>query len=215
MIYLIWGPPGAGKTYFATREALRQHGKGRSVYSNYPVVDARSGWSSYVWKPEYIYETVTDAVIIIDEAYRDYSSREYRKFNADMHTFFATQRHNDLDVFLIAQNPARIDVVIREIVNVFYYVRKWFELPLVRIPLGFTVTGYLTEEDMNSRATDAKAIYSRERIIYSPRVAAAYDTHYFRAGEQTLSPITWSEYQKTLIVAESNTACSQEVLTDG
>lgn len=208
MIYLIWGPPGAGKTYFATREALRQRRKGRAVYSNYPIVDPRSGWSAYVWQPEYVYETVTDAVLVIDEAYRDYNSREYKKFNVDMHTFFATQRHNNLDIFLIAQNPARIDVIIREIVNVFYYVRAWWRLPVLGHPLGFTATGYLDEEDMRSRSKDA--VYSRERYLFSRRVARSYDTHYYGRGEQTFEPVTWVDYQKALIDCESNTVCLPE-----
>ena len=116
------------------------------MFTNYPIVDSDMR-SSLVWSPDLVHESIHDALIVIDEAYRDYNSRSFKNFSADEHTFFATNGHNNVDVVLIAQNPARVDVVIREMTNIYYFVRK-FQLPFMSRPLWFRVLGFLDEESM-------------------------------------------------------------------
>jgi hypothetical protein len=94
MIYIIWAPPRSGKTYYATHliiEALRKDK--RAVYSNYPVIDRISGKSSFRWSKELILENIHDAIIVVDEAYMDFSSRKYKEFSDAMHAFFAINGH--------------------------------------------------------------------------------------------------------------------------
>ena len=189
VIYIVWAPPREGKTYYCTRWALRRLRSGKTVYTNYPIIDS-SGLSSMVWSPELVHESIHDALIIIDEAYRDYNSRNFKSFTEDEHTFFATNGHNNLDIVLIAQNPARVDVVIREMTNVYYFVRK-FELPFLSHPLWFRVLGFLDETSMASR--DPKQAYSSELVFFRRSVASAYDTHYFRRGVSDYQGITWRE----------------------
>ena len=107
------------------------------------------GRSSLVWTPDLAHESIHDALIVIDEAYRDYNSRSFKNFSPDEHTFFATNGHNNVDIVLIAQNPARVDVVIREMCNIYFFVRK-VSLPFVSRPLCFRVLGFLDELSMSS-----------------------------------------------------------------
>lgn len=144
-----------------------------------------------VWTPDLVHESIHDALIVIDEAYRDYNSRSFKSFSGDEHTFFATNGHNNLDIVLIAQNPARVDVVIREMTNIYFFVRK-LSLPFVSRPLAFRVLGFLDELSMSSR--DPKMAYSSELVWFRKYVAQAYDTHYFRKSSQEHTGITWKEH---------------------
>lgn len=192
MIYIVFGHPRAGKTYFCTRIALEvlqrnkkvSEEKRLKVFSNYPIFDERLG-SSLVWKDEYASEAITDAVIIIDEAYRSYSSRNSTRgtFTVDMHTMFATNGHNNCDFWLIVHDPARLDTVIREMTNTFWYLKK-YQLPLMDRPFAFKAESYLDQEALSKRYTTPNACYGIDRYWFRKRIARAYDTHYFRKQEE-------------------------------
>jgi len=192
MIHIWFGAPREGKTYSCTRLAVQRMEKGRKVFSNYPIITrGKKMFSTLVWKDEMIYENIHRCDIIIDEAYRSYSSREFKNFNKDMHTFFATNGHNDIDVHLIAQNPARIDVIIREITNYYHFVKK-VNFPLLSRPLYFLNMVYLLEEDMLTRSKERT--HYMERYFFQKHYAEAYDTHYYRNyDDKVFEPQTWLE----------------------
>jgi hypothetical protein len=148
-------------------------------------------YSTYIWEDKYIYTGLSNSVIILDEAYRDFSSKESPKFSKDKHTFFATNRHNELDIYVIAQHPARIEVIIREMTNIFYFVTKWRN-PITQKPLWFDVAGYLSEEDFKLRRLKTDMRFSLNHYWFRDTVANAYDTHYFRK-DVSVSPRKWSD----------------------
>lgn len=215
MINIVWAPPRQGKTYYCTNEivALLKEGK-RRVFTNWPVIvkTPQGIVSSRVWTPDLTHENVLGADVYIDEAYMDYNSREYKKFEKDTHTFFATNGHNDNEITLIAQNPARIDVVIREMCNGFFLVRKiswpyivWtIYARLVNLvrkkklnpsrpnPLVFIIYNFLTEKDMASR--NPEAAYSTQRLWFNRETAEAYDTHFWKTeDDKPYEGKTWQE----------------------
>lgn len=182
-IKIIWGVPGAGKTYYTVRKMLQAMKKKRKklYFSNFPIYHKKYGWS-YVWLPEYSKQTIVDAEIIIDEAYRNLNSREFQKFTKDEHTFFATCRHLNNDIWIIAHNPARIDVVIREITEEFILMHC-HKIPILGWPIWFSADVYLDEQALAQRYTAKNAKYCVERFFFSKRVAKAYDTHFFRPND--------------------------------
>ena len=212
MIYIYWAPPRQGKSYWATAEvvALLLEGK-RTVYTNYPVVvKLKDGTyrASKIWTPDMAHKNIVSADIIIDEAYVDYSSREYKKFSVDLHTFFATNGHNDLNIILLAQNPARIDLIIREMCSSFHYIKKtavpyWLWRPYAKIknllggdvdpnrprPLFFTQYVYLTEKDM--AAVNGETAWQVNRLWFDHKVASSYDTHYYRNQGEIYQGVSW------------------------
>jgi len=215
MINIIWAPPRQGKTYYCTNEVvgLLKEGK-RRIFTNWPVIvqTPKGPLSSRVWIPALAHENILESDIYIDEAYMDYNSREYKKFEKDTHTFFATNGHNDNEITLIAQNPARIDVVIREMCNGFFLVKKitWpFVIwtiyarlanlirkekynPARPNPLMFIVYNFLTEKDMASR--NPEAAYSTQRLWFNHDTARAYDTHYWKTDDdKPYEGKTWQE----------------------
>lgn len=184
MIYIVFGAPGEGKSYACTSFAIDALNKGRTVFTNYPV-RTKSGKSTYKWTPDLVYtdKLIKNAVIIIDEAYRDYSSREYKNFTKDIHTFFATNRHNELEIYLIAQNPSRIDVVIREILNSVILVRKKAIFGKI---IGFKLEYFEDFETLGKRFLSKENLYYAHRFLWFNReVSQAYDTHYYgsRSGD--------------------------------
>ena len=185
MIYFAWGKPGAGKSLFVTWLALREMRKknGKTVISNYPITDHKTGATSYIWDSKYVYEDVCNCLIILDEGYREASSRSFGTFSVDEHTFYGTNRHNDNDIWFMCHNPARIDVIIREMVDVFYYISK---VSLFGRPLWFCISGFLEESDFALRFNSPELIYSFQRLGFKKDVRRAYDTHYF--GRQSDNP---------------------------
>lgn len=193
MIYIVFAPPRSGKTFFCTRLAvdiLENKKDTRRVFSNYPII-TRSGKSSYRWEKKKVYENITDSVIIIDEAYRDYNSRQFKDFSVDEHTWFATNGHLNNDIYIIAQNPSRVDVVIREMCNEFIFVDKfhpWW-IPFLNRPLWFRVLIYLDFDEFKMRMQP----YYSQIQLFKQKYADAYDTHYYRTEEHGLHE-TWKEY---------------------
>lgn len=196
MIYIIWGPPGAGKSYYATRWAvseLNRTGKrAKKVYSNYPIVQKKKNkvLSSYKWKPELVYENIYNSIVFIDEAYRDYNSRDYRNFTDDLQVFFSTQRHNDDDLVLISPNPARIDKVIREMTNLFIYIIPHRFL-IFRTPIYFTAESFLSFEDFPLRFKNPAYVYGKEHYFYQKKISRCYDTKQFRNESEEYVPELW------------------------
>ena len=189
MIYIVAGPPREGKTfwvtYLALKEMARKGKRKRKVFSNYPIKHKKYGFS-YKWDMDLIYD-IRDSVIIIDEAYRDVSSRNHKDFTVDQHTAFATNGHNNNDFWIIAQSPARVDVIIREMTNIFFYVSKYC-FPFSKSPLWFTIRGYLSESDLQSQDS-----YSTESILPSKRVKNAYDTHFYGNSNVDIVYTKWFE----------------------
>jgi uncharacterized protein YqkB len=188
MIYIIWAPPRKGKTYFATNIAInalkkisKKRGSKNKVFSNYPIFHKKYG-STLFWDKDTYQYNITDSLIIIDEAYRDYNARKYHKFSNEEHTFFATNGHSNNDIFLIAHGIHRLDSVIREMVDQFYFVKK-YGIPFVEKPLFFIIEGYLDEIDIANRYR-RDAVYSKQWLWFKKSVAECYDTHYFKNQEE-------------------------------
>lgn len=183
MIYIVWGHPGEGKTYYCTLQAIQGLREGKTVFSNYPIF--WNGKSSFKWKPEYasLSNPPTNAIIVIDEAYRDYNSRKFQSFTTEEHTYFATNRHNNLEIYLIAQNPARLDVAIREI-SQFILMKKYSIFGFI---IGFKAEFFEFLEDLSQRKKGAKdAHYHQEFCLFRKYIANAYDTHFW--GKKNSEP---------------------------
>jgi len=217
-ISIYWAPMRQGKTFCVTDEVIEKLLEAkRQQFTNWPVVvrlqDGRV-LSSKVWKPEYVTACIVDADIYLDEAYRDFDCHDPKKFESTgAHTFFATCGHNNNDINLIVQAPARIVLAAREICTGYLLVRKtawpwplWFVLatlnnlipnraklpPNSPRPLYFTIYNFLTEKDMASMKPDAA--WSIRRVWFNERTASAYNTHYFRNEEEApLNGKPWAE----------------------
>jgi hypothetical protein len=218
MIYVVWGPPRSGKTTIVTGWMIEAMEAGVQVFSNYPIFCKKTGTWSIKWEKPYALEVIRKAKIVIDEAYMDYGSRssgsKYAKtqdiskagMTRDEHLFFATNGHNQLDIYVIVQNPARADVIIREMCNIFY------RMDPIRIPftwwlnkkentdiiIGITVRGYDTEQAM-ALAQEPYCLIRYWRTPFSliNKAFAAFDTHFYKKeGEMRTDYPRWYDPKK-------------------
>ena len=216
------GRPGEGKSYTCTADIIQRLEYGQKVYTNWPVITPDKKHSTLVWEPWMTKEVILDATVYIDEAYTDYDSTDKDSVDQDTHTFFATNRHNDVNAVLIAQNVARIAKKIREIAE-YQYVRKttiplflwlpyslayrWlkshgynplgypehYPKPFDPRPLWFTIYIYENEDKAQKGSiADADGVL---HYRFDPKTAACYDTHYFRReGSEPYESVTWAEH---------------------
>jgi hypothetical protein len=204
MIEFYWGLPGEGKSFLVTKIARQNILRGRLVYSNFPIIFNEKGkiWSSYVWMDNFVYEPIHDCDIIIDEGYRTASSRDWKSFTVDEHTFYGTVGHNGIDVYFITQAIPRIEVIIRELVGKFHHITKtalpWYKPD----PRGYyeKVLWFVDEVSLQNNSTPgtpSTEIYTKSHILFDKRTAKAYDTKYYRSqGDIKFVPELWSDKLK-------------------
>jgi hypothetical protein len=198
-----FAPPREGKTYVVVAEAIEFLKKGKEVFSNFPIITP-NGLQSKVWKAEYIYKNIQNALVIIDEAQADFDSQTHKALNEDEDAFFATSGHNGIEVRIISQNLTRVTKAIRDRVNEFVFVQKGkIIIPFLRDregkwgrPLYFVTTSYLTLEDLESHIEDR--IYLKSRVLFRNYTANSYDTHYFKRKGEKFNPPYWYEYLKSI-----------------
>lgn len=215
MIYIIWAPPRKGKTYYATYRAVHvlkniYHKKGnkKKVFSNYPIYHKKYGSTLFLDRNTLNYD-ITDSLIIFDEAYRDFNSRTFYKFTKKEHTFFATNGHDNNDIFLIAHGINRVDTVIREMVDTYFFVKK-YSIPFMERPLFFNVEGYIDLIDIGQRHR-RNTVYSSFWLRFQKEIADAYDTHFFRKPDNPDTKfLSWEFMNDEMIKNQSDIYMNDE-----
>lgn len=137
-------------------------------------------------------DSIYDSTIIWDEAYQDLSSRNWKTFTIEDHKWFATNGHNLNDVWIVVQNPARVDTVIREMANYFIYMQKTYAFFRMGF-LWFTAKYYIRESDINMSRKGMDLSYFKDRLTMRSDVMQAYDTHFFRNPAPEKKYETWTE----------------------
>lgn len=157
--------------------------------------------SSNIWKDEYVDYGLHDCTIILDEAYKIVNC--HNKMTENQHDFWATSGHNNVNIYVIAQNYRRINIIIREL-STFIIISK-FSNPLSLlskkgrkqlIPLFFTINTYLSETDYMFKYVRKDALYDKKRIIFNKDIANAYDTQQYRRVEKKIEIETWLQKMK-------------------
>ncbi|VVB54270.1 Uncharacterised protein [uncultured archaeon] len=156
--------------------------------------------SSFVWEKSLMKDPLYDCSIFIDEAYDDYFSREWKEFEKKQLEWFATNGHNLLDVWIIAQNSAFVDVNIRRLTNYFIRMKKRHVLFGMGF-LWFEAQTFLSESEMNMNNRKLDLTYSKDRLTLRNDVMNSYDTHYFRDTRKEKTYQTW--HDKFQIVPET------------
>ncbi len=222
--YIISAAPSQGKSLLATKIAVDLLKEGKTVFSNYPIIYSipftfkekiknlflrikkqpliqKKQLSSNKWDDNYIDCGLHDCTIILDEAYKLVDC--HCKLTASQHDFFATTGHNNVDIYVIAQNYARINLVIREMAT-FYIVSK-FSNPFSLVskngrkeltPLFFTLDIYLSERDYNLKGMKKDALYKTKRVWFNKDIAEAYQTQYYRQKAKPITVISWLDDMK-------------------
>lgn len=190
-ITIFYAPPRSGKTYLAVRTILDSLKDGRQVVSNIPVdIPGVYRFDERILSGAPVY----DSDIIIDEAYRYFSSRNFAKFSMSQHEFFSLCGHYGNRIVLIAQHPARLDKIIREDCGEFIFAHC-VRIPFSTRPLLFrystfdfdpSLVGSLSETQ-HMKPTSSKLVFFRKKY------ARLYDTHQLRPSDPPLELRLWVE----------------------
>jgi len=119
MIEGYFGLPGAGKTYYAVKEAKKRILKGEKVYTNFQCKGALyfQGWTDFL--------KMTDCTIIIDEAGIWLNARKWNDVPEEILYRLMQSRKKRYDLIYTAQNPEMVEVTLRRITNFFWYFKKF------------------------------------------------------------------------------------------
>ncbi len=121
-IHIITGKPGSGKTYFLAKKGKEFLEQGLQVYSNF--------WLNYKGKNLTYYKdfaelmSIKNGIILMDEAQIYLNARFWDKLPAGFQYKLQQHRKHGLSIWGASQSINRLDIILRELVNHYYEIRK-------------------------------------------------------------------------------------------
>lgn len=124
-VKVYFGVPGAGKTTIAAKVAKRCHKKGIKCFANFPCA------YTYLYDPEDLGKwSITDCVLIIDEAAIDFNNRSYKTLPHYTIKFLKLYRHYGIsEIIIFSQSYEDFDVTLRRLATEYFLVTRpgrWF-----------------------------------------------------------------------------------------
>lgn len=173
MIYLHTGQPGAGKTLFTLWHVrARAKREGRQVYYN-GIPDLQIPEWQELDDPAKWYELPAGAIIIIDEAQREFRPRGSGKQVPESVAKFEVHRHSGHDVYLITQHPMLIDQNVRRLAGTHRHIVRAFGSKKATVHEWNEVRA-----DCDRRRTDSsKTVFSYPKEVYTWYKSAELHTH--------------------------------------
>ena len=180
-VVILYGLPGAGKSYALACLAADYIASGYPVCCNYPIKNTHK-----IEKKDINTDLcISNSVLLIDEAHTLFNSRSFKNFTKSCHEFFSLHRHLGNCIYLVTQHPARLDVVIREIASDFCYCSTF---SLFGVPLWVTLRYYYDDPCRSTCLEMDKQLkaYKIERKLYRRSVMMSYDTYYMDKTNHTI-----------------------------
>jgi hypothetical protein len=208
-IDMIFGGLGAGKTYAATADMVRQLQNGALVYSTWKVdfkgLDQRKNpwllllamfgirYKFYSFPaqnfhyvpltdPDFMkkFRESTDCIWYVDEAYAVIDSYVKNKMSlSDRFSIYGT-RHFNRRLILVAQRPSSIHVAARAMVNRFYRCER--PLPFLQKLLHLTIFVKTEYQDMIDENVDLDKPLSTKIYFGKKSIFKAYNSKYLRGS---------------------------------
>lgn len=206
MITVVEGRPGMGKSVWLVAEILRWLRAGKTVYTNIWIsdqvlVEKYGDRLIYIDSMDDIIE-LREGKIILDEVQTYLNSRKWDSLPVEMQLLLQQHRKRGLDIIGATQSIKRADVVFRELVQVFYRIKKIvaFRLPYSKLAFGFFYIREFDPDDMESGGakSNQKALSWPLPFVVDPFTFSIYDTtqEYApmnRKGERVLKEFVMTE----------------------
>lgn len=182
MITVIQGKPGMGKSVFLVSEIERKLKQGKKVYS---TIDIKFNEKSTLKKnfsyirPEEIMDTINtlrEGEIVMDEIQAYLNSRKWDSLAIETQVFLQQHRKRGLNILGACQSIKRADVVFRELVQVFYGIKKIFSFTLYGYPMGLFWLNEYDADSIESGSRDYEKIGWGRPIFFDPVTFKLYDT---------------------------------------
>lgn len=198
-VSLYFGLPGCGKTTLLSKLAIMavKSKRYQNVWSN--VAIAVPG-VTYIDNSCIGVYSLTDGLLLIDEATLFADSRDHKNFSKSLVQFFLLHRHYNVDVILFTQQWNGVDKKIRVITDRVYYV---FKDPLLgrwltsyyRIPYGIIIPD--SKKDGSEKLGDIVQGYCKPNLfnrIFSKKLFRPKYYKYFDSWEAPELPPLPSRY---------------------
>lgn len=157
------GRPGSGKSYTLSERALREAKRGRDVFCNYSLA------GTYSFTPDQLLD-LPPGLVVIDEAHLWFPARMSLRLPPSWLAMVSQTRKNGWDILWAAQHESRVDRALRDVSSWQWLCSAW--LSWAGRPMFFKATSY---EPEFFRDPKRKSVTTFR--MFSPRVAAAYDTY--------------------------------------
>jgi len=184
MITVVEGRPGMGKSVWLVSEILRYLRAGHTVYTNVAISDLTLAkkYRDKLFSVQSLEDIITlrEGKIVLDEVQIYLNSRNWDKLDIRFQLLLQQHRKKGLDIIGATQSIKRADVVFRELVQVFYRIKKLvsFRIPKTKLAFGFF---YLREYDpddieMGGGKSSQKALGWFIPFLADPYTFGIYDT---------------------------------------
>lgn len=120
IFHVYFGVPGSGKTTMAAKLTQKYLKRGEKVYSNVPILGA---YKIDVLEDIGTY-SVSDGLLIIDEAGVEYNNRQYKSMSYKTIKFYKYHRHFNIDVVVFSQAYDDMDITLRRLATRFHLLKK-------------------------------------------------------------------------------------------
>lgn len=185
MIQAYTGYPGHGKSFACTYRAYKDIKAGYKVFTSYPVKGAYKITFDDLIK----YTFPKGSTVIIDESGRWFNSRNWKDLPSQVFDLFTLHRHMRLDLVVAVQNFNRIDIALREVVELVWWARNYALLPFI------IYDGYYDVDKLGMKGESNK----RQYVWKWTRARKLYDTHAMSKvfeGMEEIPMIPWVEEEE-------------------
>lgn len=186
MIQAFTGFPGSGKTFACTYMAHKALKAGDRVFTNYPI----KGAYKITFDDLVQFAIPEGSTVIIDESGRWFNSRNWSKLPPEIFDLFTLHRHFKLDLIVAVQNFNRIDIALREVIELVWWARNVPGFP------WFIYDGYFDVESLGMKGESDKKMY----VPKWHKARKLYDTHSMKSqndSKNEMPLILWNEQEAT------------------
>ena len=190
MIWLVIGPRGSGKTTWAVRELLRRHSaSGRMLCTNLALTNLFTDrWKGDITSLDSVQVLrfweycPPGSVIAIDEVQVVFNSRNWVKLQKEapeLLTFLSHSRKSGDELYLLTQEPARIDAQMRGQVDISVDVRSSMWLR----SMGLPVPGYFAWARLSTGVDQQAELIRGGGIFLCKKYFKMFDSYSQRIAE--------------------------------
>ncbi len=121
-LFVVFAPPGCGKSTMLAWLAKQYQKKGITCYANTDVSGCiKIDWNEHIGKYDF-----RDCVILIDEASIDLNNRKFKDMTIDKIQYLKLHRHYRAQMWFFSQSHEDMDITVRRLADKFFTVSKTF-----------------------------------------------------------------------------------------
>lgn len=213
MIEAVTGYPGSGKSFYLTYRAFMALKKKKLVFSSFYI----KGAYRLTFEDLVLYTFPKGSTVIIDESGRWFNARKWASLPSEVFDLFTLHRHMELDMLVAVQNFQRIDIALREVIELVWWARNYWFLPV------FVYDGYYDVDKLGmkgeantktyvNRWTKARKLYdthAMSKAVNKDEIPLlSWDDFINEKGEQSLDQGNDNDTENRTIIDQGSQECS-------